>query len=157
MTYIRGFMLMQNVNTSFMIFKIIQHFRSTIAKIKWSTTKLCIFHGIYYCLLYSCYVLPDSIMVTLTYLSAGEISHHCCYGYAIDLLVKLAATVNFTYDLHLAEDNQYGSFERVGVIFLYLCNYNVSNCQIKIWISGYWVDLPKSCIELMNANVLFGK
>ncbi len=40
---------------------------------------------------------------------------YCCFGYAIDLLVELSNTVNFTYDLHLSEDNMYGSYERVSI------------------------------------------
>lgn len=44
----------------------------------------------------------------------GTSQDYCCSGYAIDLLVKLATTVNFTYDLHLVEDNNYGSLERVS-------------------------------------------
>ena len=46
---------------------------------------------------------------------------NCCYGYAIDLLVELSKTVNFTYDLHLSEEEAYGSFERVR----YLLSQNV--------------------------------
>ena len=43
----------------------------------------------------------------------GHATLFCCYDYAIDLLVELSKTVNFTYDLHLSEDNMYGSRERV--------------------------------------------
>ena len=44
----------------------------------------------------------------------GTQQEFCCYGYAIDLMVRLARTVNFTYDLHLVEDGTYGAFERVS-------------------------------------------
>jgi ionotropic glutamate receptor NMDA 1 len=44
--------------------------------------------------------------------SGGPPTEFCCYGYAMDLLVKLANSVNFTYDLHLVEDNSYGTFEK---------------------------------------------
>ncbi|XP_014670217.1 PREDICTED: glutamate [NMDA] receptor subunit 1-like [Priapulus caudatus] len=37
---------------------------------------------------------------------------HCCYGYCIDLLVKLAEKVNFTFQLHLSADEMYGSYDR---------------------------------------------
>ena len=39
---------------------------------------------------------------------------YCCYGYAMDLLVQLANSVNFTFDLHLVEDGIYGTYERVN-------------------------------------------
>jgi Ligated ion channel L-glutamate- and glycine-binding site. len=32
----------------------------------------------------------------------------------MDLLVKLANKVNFTYDLHLVEDGNFGSLQRVN-------------------------------------------
>ena len=46
------------------------------------------------------------------FIFAGHATLFCCYGYAIDLLVELSKTVNFTYDLHLSDEG-YGSFERV--------------------------------------------
>eukprot|EP00111_Clytia_hemisphaerica_P019907 TCONS_00058710-protein len=39
---------------------------------------------------------------------------HCCKGFCMDLLVKLAEKVNFTYDLHLVEDGNFGSLQRVN-------------------------------------------
>ena len=39
---------------------------------------------------------------------------YCCYGYAMDLLVQLANSVNFTFDLHLVEDGSYGTYEKVN-------------------------------------------
>ncbi|ELU12705.1 hypothetical protein CAPTEDRAFT_179176 [Capitella teleta] len=36
----------------------------------------------------------------------------CCYGYAIDLLLELSKKVNFTFNLHIVEDTQYGELEK---------------------------------------------
>ncbi|XP_055516395.1 glutamate receptor ionotropic, NMDA 1a isoform X7 [Leucoraja erinacea] len=40
----------------------------------------------------------------------------CCYGFCIDLLIKLASTptLNFTYEVHLVEDGKFGTQERVN-------------------------------------------
>lgn len=38
----------------------------------------------------------------------------CCYGFCIDLLIKLARTMNFTYEVHLVADGKFGTQERVG-------------------------------------------
>jgi Ligated ion channel L-glutamate- and glycine-binding site len=46
--------------------------------------------------------------------SVGVQQEFCCHGYAMDLLVKLSRSVNFTYSLHLVEDNSYGTFEKVS-------------------------------------------
>ena len=43
----------------------------------------------------------------------GPVLEYCCSGYAMDLLVQLANSVNFTFDLHLVEDGSYGTYERV--------------------------------------------
>lgn len=37
----------------------------------------------------------------------------CCYGFCIDLLIKLARTMNFTYEVHLVADGKFGTQERV--------------------------------------------
>ncbi len=50
----------------------------------------------------------------MCFILLGQPEMFCCFGYAIDLLIKLATTVNFTYDLHLSEDNMFGSYERVS-------------------------------------------
>jgi len=50
----------------------------------------------------------------LTYIVAGAVQEYCCYGYAMDLLVQLANSVNFTFDLHLVEDGHYGTHEKVN-------------------------------------------
>lgn len=39
----------------------------------------------------------------------------CCYGFCIDLLIKLARTMNFTYEVHLVADGKFGTQERVSV------------------------------------------
>ncbi|XP_032905168.1 glutamate receptor ionotropic, NMDA 1 isoform X2 [Amblyraja radiata] len=40
----------------------------------------------------------------------------CCYGFCIDLLIKLASTptLNFTYEVHLVQDGKFGTQERVN-------------------------------------------
>lgn len=40
----------------------------------------------------------------------------CCYGFCIDLLIKLAMTMNFTYEVHLVADGKFGTQERVSFI-----------------------------------------
>ncbi|KAF6718830.1 Glutamate receptor ionotropic, NMDA 1, partial [Oryzias melastigma] len=36
----------------------------------------------------------------------------CCYGFCIDLLIKLAMSMNFTYEVHLVADGKFGTQER---------------------------------------------
>ncbi|XP_039630718.1 glutamate receptor ionotropic, NMDA 1 isoform X6 [Polypterus senegalus] len=38
----------------------------------------------------------------------------CCYGFCIDLLIKLAKSMNFTYEVHLVADGKFGTQERVN-------------------------------------------
>ncbi|XP_041915476.1 glutamate receptor ionotropic, NMDA 1a isoform X7 [Alosa alosa] len=38
----------------------------------------------------------------------------CCYGFCVDLLIKLAMTMNFTYEVHLVADGKFGTQERVN-------------------------------------------
>lgn len=38
----------------------------------------------------------------------------CCYGFCIDLLIKLAMSMNFTYEVHLVADGKFGTQERVS-------------------------------------------
>uniref|UniRef100_A0A667YQ01 Glutamate receptor n=1 Tax=Myripristis murdjan TaxID=586833 RepID=A0A667YQ01_9TELE len=38
----------------------------------------------------------------------------CCYGFCIDLLIKLAMNMNFTYEVHLVADGKFGTQERVN-------------------------------------------
>lgn len=40
----------------------------------------------------------------------------CCYGFCIDLLIKLAKTMNFTYEVHLVGDGKFGTQERVRIL-----------------------------------------
>nr|XP_033816102.1 glutamate receptor ionotropic, NMDA 1 isoform X1 [Geotrypetes seraphini] len=39
---------------------------------------------------------------------------HCCYGFCIDLLLKLSREMNFTYEVHLVADGKFGTQERVN-------------------------------------------
>lgn len=39
----------------------------------------------------------------------------CCYGFCIDLLIRLAGVMNFTYEVHLVADGKFGTQERVSV------------------------------------------
>jgi len=54
-------------------------------------------------------------------IGVGPVLEYCCYGYAMDLLVQLANSVNFTFDLHLVEDGIYGTFEKVSFLFDFVC------------------------------------
>ncbi|XP_019134792.1 glutamate receptor ionotropic, NMDA 1a isoform X1 [Larimichthys crocea] len=47
-------------------------------------------------------------------LSGRPIVPQCCYGFCIDLLIKLAMTMNFTYEVHLVADGKFGTQERVN-------------------------------------------
>uniref|UniRef100_UPI00358E8C49 glutamate receptor ionotropic, NMDA 1 n=2 Tax=Myxine glutinosa TaxID=7769 RepID=UPI00358E8C49 len=38
----------------------------------------------------------------------------CCYGFCVDLLIKLSRTLNFTYTVHLVQDGKFGTQERVN-------------------------------------------
>ncbi len=40
----------------------------------------------------------------------------CCYGFCVDLLIKLAMTMNFTYEVHLVADGKFGTQERVSTL-----------------------------------------
>ncbi|PWA19108.1 hypothetical protein CCH79_00021116 [Gambusia affinis] len=40
----------------------------------------------------------------------------CCYGFCIDLLIKLAMSMNFTYEVHLVADGKFGTQERVRLL-----------------------------------------
>ncbi|KAJ8315481.1 hypothetical protein KUTeg_007631 [Tegillarca granosa] len=46
--------------------------------------------------------------------TTGEVTQYCCKGYCIDMLIKIAKKVNFTYDIHLSEDNSFGTYARVN-------------------------------------------
>ncbi|XP_072025944.1 glutamate receptor ionotropic, NMDA 1-like [Amphiura filiformis] len=38
----------------------------------------------------------------------------CCTGFCMDLLQELAYALNFTYDVHLVDDNNYGTYEKIN-------------------------------------------
>ncbi|KAI0233221.1 Glutamate [NMDA] receptor subunit 1 [Lamellibrachia satsuma] len=59
----------------------------------------------------SCAEVENRIPCVRPNSTGGQQKQYCCYGYVIDLLIKLSQKVNFTYDLHLVEDNNYGTFE----------------------------------------------
>ncbi|KPM08548.1 glutamate NMDA receptor subunit 1-like protein [Sarcoptes scabiei] len=44
-------------------------------------------------------------------LSTNQFDNYCCQGYCIDLLKELAERLNFSYDLELVADGQYGTLE----------------------------------------------
>lgn len=46
----------------------------------------------------------------------GPLVEHCCYGYAMDLLVMLSQNVNFTFDLQLQQT--FGEIKRVWRIYV---------------------------------------
>ena len=39
----------------------------------------------------------------------NQTEYWCCYGYCIDLLVKLAEQLKISYDLHLVADGKFGA------------------------------------------------
>lgn len=48
------------------------------------------------------------------FVTGRPIVPQCCYGFCIDLLIKLAMTMNFTYEVHLVADGKFGTQERVS-------------------------------------------
>lgn len=52
--------------------------------------------------------------IIVAFLSGRPIIPQCCYGFCIDLLIKLAMTMNFTYEVHLVADGKFGTQERVS-------------------------------------------
>ncbi|KAK2120781.1 Glutamate receptor ionotropic, NMDA 1 [Saguinus oedipus] len=55
---------------------------------------------------------PRSPAVTAPTSPARHTVPQCCYGFCIDLLIKLARTMNFTYEVHLVADGKFGTQER---------------------------------------------
>ncbi|XP_031557000.1 glutamate receptor ionotropic, NMDA 1-like [Actinia tenebrosa] len=41
-------------------------------------------------------------------------NEHCCYGFCMDLLIRLGEKINFTYSVTLSADGSYGSLRRVN-------------------------------------------
>lgn len=66
----------------------------------------------------------------------------CCYGFCIDLLIKLAMTMNFTYEVHLVADGKFGTQERVSFTFI-IC-YILDKAQVarSFSHSTLFVSLP---------------
>lgn len=57
----------------------------------------------------------DLYMIVIFGIPVGRpIVPQCCYGFCIDLLIKLAMTMNFTYEVHLVADGKFGTQERVS-------------------------------------------
>ncbi|MEQ2288770.1 Glutamate receptor ionotropic, NMDA 1 [Ameca splendens] len=53
----------------------------------------------------------------------------CCYGFCIDLLIKLAMTMNFTYEVHLVADGKFGTQERSQLV-------SSSSPPLEVYSSG---------------------
>lgn len=72
----------------------------------------------------------------------------CCYGFCIDLLIKLAMTMNFTYEVHLVADGKFGTQERVSftpAFVIFLQDRQVVSAPIHLLINvgsrdleGFW-------------------
>lgn len=63
------------------------------------------------------YLLLQICIMIFTFIPPGRpIVPQCCYGFCIDLLIKLAMTMNFTYEVHLVADGKFGTQERVSYI-----------------------------------------
>lgn len=59
---------------------------------------------------------PGDILTLIMSVCAGQpIVPQCCYGFCIDLLIKLAMSMNFTYEVHLVADGKFGTQERVSL------------------------------------------
>lgn len=52
----------------------------------------------------------DEIPCPLFNATDGSANEYCCRGYCIDLLRALANRINFTYDLALSPDGQFGHY-----------------------------------------------
>lgn len=67
----------------------------------------------------------------------------CCYGFCIDLLIRLAGVMNFTYEVHLVADGKFGTQERVslgslGCLFACILCQNTAKPFGQSWPVG-WV------------------
>jgi len=74
----------------------------------------------------------------------GSVLKYCCYGYAMDLLVQLANSVNFTFDLHLVEDDTYGTYERVN------CTQFSFITTIDFWVSAVNINVYGSLQKICS-------
>lgn len=59
----------------------------------------------------------------------------CCYGFCIDLLIKLAMSMNFTYEVHLVADGKFGTQERVSVCYVTLSHCSKRKCPTPVLLS----------------------
>lgn len=77
----------------------------------------------------TCLAHFEDIKVAVIFVTGRPIVPQCCYGFCIDLLIKLAMTMNFTYEVHLVADGKFGTQERVSftlsrkfaVHYMYCC------------------------------------
>ena len=83
--------------------------------------------------------------------STGKQEEFCCHGYVIDLLVELSQKVNFTYDLHLVEDNNYGTFEMVilDISLVYLLGV-FTWCIYLVYLLGVLLLILLSMFNVVN-------
>lgn len=82
----------------------------------------------------------DLYMIVIVGIFLGRpIVPQCCYGFCIDLLIKLAMTMNFTYEVHLVADGKFGTQERVSYTlghFIDLLRPLISHSsfsKVKLW------------------------
>nr|XP_032835450.1 glutamate receptor ionotropic, NMDA 1 isoform X2 [Petromyzon marinus] len=57
---------------------------------------------------------PNNTLPVRCVAAGRPIVPQCCYGFCVDLLIKLANNLNFTYDVHLVHDGKFGTQERVN-------------------------------------------
>lgn len=69
----------------------------------------------------------------------------CCYGFCIDLLIKLAMSMNFTYEVHLVADGKFGTQERVSVTGL--CSLSLQQVRLLFW---FWTRRTSSCLDVLS-------
>uniref|UniRef100_A0A8C1QTS6 Glutamate receptor n=1 Tax=Cyprinus carpio TaxID=7962 RepID=A0A8C1QTS6_CYPCA len=90
----------------------------------------------------------------------------CCYGFCVDLLIKLAMTMNFTYEVHLVADGKFGTQERVnnsnkkewngmmgellgGLADMIVAPLTINNERVRLHYSNYPVpfEIPRSTLD----------
>ena len=64
----------------------------------------------------------------------------------MDLLVLLAKELNFTYDVHLVDDNNYGSYERVSLSLSEKCSGGTS-------VKGFFWGGQKGAREYFRGKI----
>lgn len=63
----------------------------------------------------------------------------CCYGFCIDLLIRLAGVMNFTYEVHLVADGKFGTQERVSsdcLWYLFASIVRSTPPRVLLWRGG---------------------